>query len=614
MHRSSLPGGHPGAWALACAALVLGCRERPPPALGAGFVDVTGAVELPAPAPTPANAEPETTWALFADVDADGRSDVVAGSSQGIAAFTWDGRSLAPLPFDSSAGSFVGFLDVDGDGRGDLVLSSHGGPIAFASASGRRVWSDVTPPPPPGEFGAVWLDDVDEDGWLDLVGADHGQCEEDARLRLYLRDGLRSFRDHTARVDSRVPMVLGHGALWSGPLGDLGWHLVAVATPCDETSPILYRRGALDSAGYPLLVADNEALERHVVGGQYPWSVYVHRLAPMGFAIGDLDGDGLFDAALSGAPELRTWRGGPAAPLQPQTGWTGSLLARLPGRPWMIPWAVAMVDLDRDGRLDVLATRGVKAEASPTLGVQRVTLHRFIEGDELQDISTAAGFTRDGDWRTLALGDPDGDGAPDLLVGGVGLPPRAYANRVTGGRALGLRLHGTTSNNLGVGSRVEVRSPAGELLANLVAGSWAGPVILNEPLVFAGLGPHDAADARVVWPSGTVQQLNSLAAGRLHDVTEPVVLEVLPRTRHARLGSDDTLTIRVTPRASDGSVRAAVVTARVVAGEATLAPFVPAADGTVTLHFTPPPGPGSSVVEVSLDGAPVKVRPRLFWD
>jgi hypothetical protein len=233
------------------------------------------------------------------------------------------------------------------------------------------------------------------------------------------------------------------------------------------------------------------------------------------------------------------------------------------------------------------------------------------------DVTAALRLDRLGQWRSLTLGDLEGDGDADLIVGGLGEMPRVYRNdAVTGRHGFSLRLRGATSNTLGVGARVEVYVREGDPPRRYVAGGTASPFAASEPLVFVGLGEATrAARVRVTWPSGLAQDVADLAAGVLHTVVEPALLAVEPPSRHLSAAARDDATVRVTPRNPDGSVRrGAAVTATVTAGAARIEQ-PPMWDGAAfVVRLRAPSAPGSSVVEVRVDGAPVAVRPRVWWD
>ena len=133
---------------------------------------------------------------------------------------------------------------------------------------------------------------------------------------------------------------------------------------------------------------------------------------------GDLDGDGDQDLAV-GLQEgdfriavlENDGQGHFAAP---------ALLAQIPGR----PDGIAVIDLDRDGDQDILLAQATADE---------VVVLRNQGGGSFAPPSTQAGMT-DAYFLHLAVGDVDGDGAPDLACSRSlsSLPPSLYHNRGDG--------------------------------------------------------------------------------------------------------------------------------------------------------------------------------------
>ena len=151
-------------------------------------------------------------------------------------------------------------------------------------------------------------------------------------------------------------------------------------------------------------------------------------LQPVDVAAGDLDGDGRADLAVAsfGAPadaaSARLWvlAGDPAAP--------GRFLAPVAHLVGERACAVALADLDGDGRLDAAVARlGVSVLVrDETLGL--VPASRGAVSVLLQDALAPGSFfpARDyprwGEHAGIAVGDLDGDGRPDLALADTGLP------------------------------------------------------------------------------------------------------------------------------------------------------------------------------------------------
>jgi len=271
--------------------------------------------------------------------------------------------------------------------------------------------------------------------------------------------------------------------------------------------------------------------------------------------------------------------------------------------PSMIPWGVVAIDLDRDGRTDLVFAHGNDESAwdGDRIGPQRLSAHWNGGGLRFADVSSAVHLDRPGQFMALSVTDLDGDGDPDLLAGGEQEPPRVYENAIAGGHALSLRLRGTTSNPLGLGARVTV--VAGGRTQRAIAGGLAAPLAMPEPLLFFGLGDAVTADVQVDWPSGTRQALAGQAVDRLVVVREPPSIVIDPPSRE--VPADGTSKVRVTVNPPT----AGRVTVEVDGQAVAVAVDGPAAVAEVTA----PTAPGSAVVRVSVDGRALGVRPRLFF-
>jgi hypothetical protein len=226
------------------------------------------------------------------------------------------------------------------------------------------------------------------------------------------------------------------------------------------------------------------------------------------------------------------------------------------------------------------------------------------------DATEHLGLGRRGGWRALTIGDLDGDADPDLIVGGYGEAPRVYLNDIeTPNRGLVLRLLGTTSNALGLGARVVV-NPIGTSDEQVYAvGAMGSPKAVSSPRVYAGLGSAAGAHVTVFWPSGIVQSVTGLVAGATHLLTEPELLTITPSSRHLAAGGAEVATLVVRPEEPASSV---VVT--ITHGDGIPSAAVQTGDGAWTLTVAPPPASGYARLEVLIDGQPLAIRPRLWWD
>jgi hypothetical protein len=257
--------------------------------------------------------------------------------------------------------------------------------------------------------------------------------------------------------------------------------------------------------------------------------------AGMGVAAGDVDRDGLLDVAVTNFSD------------EPTELWFGAAVgfARMTHRLGLLretrallSWGVHLADFDGDGFLELATANGhVFPQADePGTGTrygQAATLWR-VRGPALERVRPASERSilhAEVGARGSAVGDLDGDGAPELVLARIDAPAALGINRMGGGnRRLLVELVGDPSLD---GAR---KTPADANGARVVVVAGEGAAehgLLGEvrtaagfqsasgaPLSF-GLGALEGYRAiRVAWPSGRVDELPAGKAGRKLTIRE----------------------------------------------------------------------------------------------
>lgn len=328
----------------------------------------------------------------LADVDRDGRPDIVTGWEQGgvvrvyLHPGTQNVRSLWPAVTVAKAGSVEDavFADLDGDGALDVIASCEGSTRSVIVSWGPREKEKLLDPaawkaePVPALLGvAQWMFaiplQVDGKHGVDLVVGGKN------------KDGQIGWLEAPAE-----PRRLGDWK-WH-KLRDAGWvmSLFAVDMDGDKDLDIVFsdRKGKRTGCFW----LENPAWTEHAIGAQGREAMFM--------ALGDFDRDGLQDAAVAAMPkEILLFRRASADGRSWETRALGA-----PERAGQAK-AVAIGDIDLDGKPDfVFSSEGAKADRSGVLWLTAAGAAR--------DISGPAGVKFD----LIELLDLDGDGDLDVLT------------------------------------------------------------------------------------------------------------------------------------------------------------------------------------------------------
>ncbi len=341
------------------------------------------------------------THPALGDVNGDGRNDLAALPRKGVGPGAWlfgaPGRwreastGLAIPGFSCGVG--VDLADVDGDGHLDLGVADHCHGLFVFLGDGAGGWRMAAAPPrATGGHEDLEFGDLNGDRRVDLVavGSSHGG------IVLFLGDGRGGWQ----RGEVDLPEGFGNDVA----LGDID------------------RDGDLDIAA--AVVAADPGAQRRASARKQP-VVWLNQGAASAFrsasdglpdegdfrgvALGDLDGDGLLDLAISagvwpGRPPLLVFRNeGPR-------GWKPAATAHPEAEPGAVFEGVELADLDRDGKLDLVAVS------------HRDGGIRVWRGDgsggfaACRETGLPSGRSELRGWG-LAVADVNGDARPDVAAG-----------------------------------------------------------------------------------------------------------------------------------------------------------------------------------------------------
>ncbi len=216
-----------------------------------------------------------------------------------------------------------------------------------------------------------------------------------------------------------------------------------------------------------------------------------------------------------------------------------------------VGWGVVAVDLDRNGREDLVMAIGRFHDRARGAGNQVF----FHLGDRFSRTFAGHGLDLPGAWSSLAAADLDGDGDTDFVLGPQRLylfscdPPATTGvvvrNTLEPGDRhwLRLRLRGTVSNPDALGARVELRAGGDTLVREVTRGG--STMSSNDLELDFGLRDVDRVDARVRWPGGLTQELRDLPVDRRTTLVEPRWITLDPP--RARVGEEVAVEVSLAP-------------------------------------------------------------------
>jgi hypothetical protein len=552
--------------------------------------------------------------AIF-DYDRDGRPDLLfvddggpcrlyrneAGGAIGL--FFRDVTEETRL-FSLCRGLAVAVLDYDRDGWDDLAIGSARGVTLLRNGAG--TFADRTGPAGlGGERAAAVLAaaDVDGDGFPDLYV---GRYVTAPRFPVHGCGANRLWRNRGDGTFEDVAASLG--------VDDAGCALAATLLDLDGDGDLdLVVANDFGTLVRPNEIYRNDAGRFTAVGAA--WGAAL-RIYAMGIAVGDVDGDGHLDLYFTNIGRNVLLRGvGPGFADATEAAGVGLATVVEGGAVrWRSSWGTALVDLDLDGWDDLYVASG-HILAEPPIANARYQPNALLAG-------AAGGFAPvpgEGDdarnSRAVAVGDLDGDGAPDVVVSNILLRapdapeprPAIYLSAPPAGRAfLGVRLEGTVSDRRAAGARVFVTSH-GRTQTRVVDAGGASHGSHHDATLLFGLGDATAPVAvRVHWPSGAATS-HLFAPGAVHLVREPRWLRVPPRVAAGSVAD-----LEVEPLDGEG---APLGPGRSVLFAATRGEIAGAAadlgDGRYRQAFRAPDEPGPVRIQVTVDGAPLSARPLV---
>jgi hypothetical protein len=426
--------------------------------------------------------------------------------------------------------------DYDNDGNVDLVVTNLGGNTLYHN-NGDGTFTDVTIKAGVGGSGwctGVCFVDYDRDGRLDLIVSRY--VEWDFSANVYCGEHKPGYRAycHPDQFPPITHLVFHNNG--DGTFTDVSKKCGIAGSPGKGLGVAI---NDFDGDGWPDIFIANDSVAEQLFQNKHDgtfeevalaaglaYDQNGHVFAGMGADFGDFDHSGwpsVFVNALANQ-KYKLFRNvkGRFEDVTEPLGF-GSMTISHSG------WGAKWIDYDNDGRLDLFVAQGHVMDnielTEPRLHYLEPPMLLKNEPTGFRNVSAQAGkdLSLQLAARGAAFGDLDNDGFIDVVINCNN--SRARILRNSGNKRnhwLTLNLIGTVSNRDGIGSKIRLVTDDGRQQTAFV--STAGSYIsASDKRAHFGLGTSKKAQmVEIIWPSGTVQKLESIVANQILTVKEPL--------------------------------------------------------------------------------------------
>ena len=445
-----------------------------------------------------------------------------------------DVTKASGLDIDLGYAQGVAAADFDNDGRCDLFVTAYGGNHLLRN-EGMGKFRDVTKAQglskEQGYASSAAWGDFDNDGRLDLYVCSYTKWSPQTDKPCH--------NDRTSELDYCSPLL--YDAAFDHLYRNTGKGFVDVSAKAGITKKT--GRGLavafLDYNGdskQDIFVADdlspnllwhnngNGTFREVAVETGVAYGDQGRAMAGMGIAVADFDHSGrdsLFVTNFSERPNM-LFRNAGNGIFEDAT----EKIVPPDSHDHILSFGCEFFDYDADGWPDVITNNGhvEMLPAQRASGVNYKQPKQLLHNQNgalhlVKDTALLGALTIPTLGRGLAVGDYDNDGRLDILAANQNESAQLFHNQTQNNHWISLRLIGTKSNRDAIGARVLLR--AGKIRQSATVRGGSSYLSTSDQRLYFGLGEAKNIDEiTIIWPSGTKEIIETMAADTFYTLTE----------------------------------------------------------------------------------------------
>ena len=445
------------------------------------------------------------------DIDNDGWDDITfLQENDSLVVFRNMGGTFERIPpFIQLTGRVKSaiWVDLNNNGVNDLVVSTYEGPLKLYRNIGFFQFEEMPLPLNLNSLDllnyGVSFADYNQDGYLDIYLARYvfsGDEQNVSQTNMLLRNnGDFIFSDVTESAMVGDGIGLSFMGVWLDLNKDLLPDLYVINDRIFSDNSVYINNGDgsftdISLTSGALLTGDD----------------------PMSATFGDFDNDGDLDIFCSNSGD----QGKLGRLLRNNGDLTFDEIGQSVGVAIdILSWGSTWIDADNDGFQDLYVTTGSGVLANE----YRSCFYRNEGGSNFTDLEAAFTDNHVGGSFSVAKGDLDNDGYEDLVVQNInGLNSFIWKNtsfNISNGRYVKIKLQGTVSNRMAIGSWIHVFTEGNEFTHYTRCGE--NYLSQNTQTIHFGLGNSTQIDSIIVhYPSGIIDKYFNLELNSFYTLTE----------------------------------------------------------------------------------------------